>query len=473
MKKIILIGSFCMMCLLVLLFSRLLPVNQKLLDPNNPTGVIVWNYYNGKVKDKFDELVTEFNETIGAEKGIVIEAQSYGDVNELAEAVYAAANQEIGSMPMPDLFAAYPDNAFRIDQIVELADLKNYFTDDELSEIKNEFMEEGIFGEEKLLKILPIAKSTEILYLNKTYWDAFSSETGADIRELDTWEGLVRTAKQYYEHTGSAFFGMDANANFMLISAMQLGEELYSYEEDLAVLNLSEENACRIWENYYIPYINGYFTKVGRFSSDDARTGLIAAYTGSTAGASYFPTEVAQKDSVIPVEVKTLPYPHYEGGKSYAVQQGAGMCIVKSDEAHEYAASIFLKWFIDLPQNLEFAVATGYLPVKSEALNTEDLLYQLEKSNIRNVAVRKSIITTVDMMKSHKLYGNKSFQGSFDVRNILEDHLLSRVRNDIEILEQRTSLGEDREQMIRELTSEEKFKLWYQDFTAQVQSILE
>lgn len=472
MKKRILLCTLLLLNLLMLASCSILPDNEKLLDPENPITVSVWNYYNGSVKDKFDLLVTEFNDTVGADMGIVVEAQSYGDVNELADAVFDSANKEIGAMPMPDIFAAYPDNAFRINKVSELINLKEYFSDDELGEIREEFLTEGMFDSQQSLKILPIAKSTENLYVNKTYWDEFSAATGARLEDLATWEGIAKTAEEYYKYSGKAFFGIDGNANYMLVSAMQLGEELFVVEGDTVRLNFSEDNAYRIWVNYYIPYINGYFAKTGRFSSDDARTGLVATYVGSTAGASYFPSEVAKGDVYVPVDVITLPYPYFNGSKAYAVQQGAGMCISKSDDAHEYAASVFLKWFIDLPQNTEFAVSTAYLPVKSQALNADSILAEMSSEDISNSAVKKSIVTTMDMLKTHSLYGNKPFKGSYEVRCIIETHLLDRVKSDLDILNQRVENGENRLDVIKELSSREQFYNWYQEFTAEIQSAL-
>ena len=473
MKKRLLLSTLFLLNLLILASCSMLPNNEKLLDPENPITVIVWNYYNGSIKDKFDALVTDFNDTVGAEMGIVVEAQSYGDVNELADAVFDSANKEIGAMPMPDIFAAYPDNAFRINQVSELINLKEYFSEDELNEIREEFLAEGMFGDEQTLKILPIAKSTENLYLNKTYWDSFAAETGVRLDSLATWEGLVQTAKKYYEYSGKAFLSIDGNANYMLVSAMQLGEEMYSYHGDIVSLNFSQDTAYRIWINYYIPYLNGYFTKSGRFSSDDAKTGLVAAYTGSTAGASYFPVEVAKGDNYVPIDVITLPYPYFEGSNAYAVQQGAGMCISKSDSSHEYAASIFLKWFIDLPQNIEFAVSTGYLPVKLQALNADTILAEMDSENISNIAVKKSIVTTMDMFQTHSLYGNKPFKGSYEIRSIIETHLLDHVKKDIEILDQRVENGENLLDVIEEMSSKEQFRNWYQEFTIEIQTVLE
>ncbi len=446
--------------------------SEKLLNADSPITITIWNYYNGLVKAEFDALVTEFNETKGMELGIVVESQTYGDVNELADAVFDSANKTIGEQPMPDIFAAYPDNAFRIDQISELVDLETYFSEEDLSKIRKEFLEEGRFGEDKKLKILPIAKSTENLFLNKTYWDKFAQETGADINDLSTWEGLVSVAEAYYTHTGKAFFCIDSNANFMLISSMQLGQEFYKYNGNTAELNFDEEIAYKIWNHYYVPYVKGYFQKNGTFSSDDAKVGTVLAYTGSTAGASYFPTEIAEGDEIVPIESLTLPYPYFEDGKPYAIQQGAGMCITKSDEAHEYGASVFLKWFIDKPQNVKFAVSTAYFPVQNEALNEDTIINELNKTDVSSATITQSIKTTLKMFDEYTLYGNQPFEGSYDMRTLLQNTLFDRVQTDLKQLEERVVAGEDRTKVIEELTSKEQFLQWYQQFTEEAEQIL-
>jgi multiple sugar transport system substrate-binding protein len=442
------------------------------LDPDKPITISVWHYYNGSVKNRFDSLVNQFNETVGMESGVVVDAQSYGDVNELADAVYNAASNSIGAQPLPDIFAAYPDNAYRVSKIIELVSLEDYFTEKELGEIRLDFLQEGSFGDDEMQKILPIAKSTENLYLNKTYWDEFANETGADIEDLSTWEGIRQIAELYYNHTGKAFFCIDANANFMLVASKQLGKELYTYQGNKAELNLAEEDAYKIWECYYEPYIKGYFAKTGRFSSDDAKTGKILAYTGSTAGASYFPVEITEEGKTVPVEVQTFPYPHFKDGEPYAVQQGAGMCIAKSDEAHEYGSALFLKWFIEEPQNVQFAVSTAYFPVKDASLDEELLLNEVNKSDVSIEAIKKSIITTMGMLNDYTLYGSRPFEGSYDMRSLLEKHLFNYVQEDLELLEERVLSGEDRDITIQALISKDNFRKWYNEFTAEATKIL-
>lgn len=451
--------------LILLISNRFLNSKKDPLDPSKPVSITVWHYYNGNVKDKFDALVNKFNETLGKEKGIVVDAKSHGDVQQLAEQVFNAANKAIGSQAMPDIFAAYPDNAFRVDQITELCDVEKYFTSEELKNYRKEFVDEGRFGNEQKLKIIPIAKSTENLYLNKTYWEPFAKATGASLEDLSTWEGIIKTAKKYKEYSGKAFLSIDANANYMLVSSIELGQEMYSYNGDTAKLNFNEGVASKIWDNYYVPSLNGYFKKTGRFSSDDAKTGTVLAYTGSTAGAAYFPKEVSfSSTEVYPIDVITLPYPHFQNAAPYAIQQGAGMCISKSDPAHEYASALFLKWFTDVDQNIDFAVSTGYFPVKNEALKADKILDALNKAKIVNNAVKKSIETTVIMFNTYSLYGNKPFKGSYEMRTLLENNLSKFMQKNTTILESRVRNGEKGEEVITDLTSKDSFHKWYNEF---------
>ena len=440
----------------------LLSKNNDPLDPLKPITVNIWHYYNGSIKNQFDNLVETFNETIGVERGIVVDAQSLGDVNQLANAVYESANKSIGSLPLPDLFLSYPENAYRVNLIHELMDIETLFTEKELMKYRSEFLDEGRIGADKTLKIFPIAKSSEILYLNKTFWDEFSKESGADIEKLKTWEGVIEISEQFFNHTGKAFLGIDSNANYMFLSAMQLGTELYTVENNHVSLKFSEEVGRKIWESFYIPYLKGFFEKNGRFSSDDARTDSVLAYTGSTAGAAYFPTEVTLPEGdIYPIEPMTLPYPYFAAGKPYAYQQGAGMCMTKSDESHEYAAGMFLKWFTEPEQNLKFAVSTGYMPVMNESLKRETLIKELDSLEIIGTAIPGMIDSTVFMLDNYTLYSNKPFEGSYEFRALLESHLFSKVTKDLELINAKVESGENRFEWEQSLSSESEFQNWY------------
>ena len=53
----------------------------------DPVTVSVWTYYNGDQLEAFNDLVDKFNDTTGKEKGITVESQSLGTVDELEKSV--------------------------------------------------------------------------------------------------------------------------------------------------------------------------------------------------------------------------------------------------------------------------------------------------------------------------------------------------------------------------------------------------
>ena len=62
-------------------------------------------------------------------------------------------------------------------------------------------------------------------------------------------------------------------------------------------LNFDKDTVRKLWDNYYVPYVKGYFAASGRFRSDDIKTGNILAYVGSTSSATFFPTQVMTSDT--------------------------------------------------------------------------------------------------------------------------------------------------------------------------------
>ena len=175
--------------------------NTVKLDPNNPVSLTLWHYYNGAQQAAFDELVEEFNATTGKEMGIYVEGYSQGSVSDLEKAVSDAVAEKVGAQKMPDLFSTYADTAYAIQQQGKLADLSVYFTQDELNEYVDGYIQEGYFQDNGELYLFPVAKSTEIMMLNMTDWEPFAEQTGTTFDDLSTVEGITEMAEKYYAWT--------------------------------------------------------------------------------------------------------------------------------------------------------------------------------------------------------------------------------------------------------------------------------
>lgn len=311
--------------------------------------------------------------------------------------------------------------------------------------------------------------------VNKTDWDKFSEATGASLEELRTWEGIARTAEKYYEWTdsltpapndGKAFFGRDAMANYILVGSKQLGQEIFHVKNGQVSIAVDEEIMRTLWDNFYIPYVNGYYTAVGRFRSDDAKTGEIIALVCSTSGIPYFPETVIIDDSKeYPIESLVLPLPNFENTSPCAVQQGAGMVVVKSDKEREYAAVEFLKWFTDKDRNIRFALESGYLPVKKEANNVkviEKYLAEMKDNKVMN-KLQSSLPVLMEQLQTYELYTNRPFENGTDAREVLSKALIDKAKADREKVLELLETGKTREEAVKLVATEENFQQWLRE----------
>lgn len=321
----------------------------------SPIELTVWTYYNGDQLESFNRLVEDFNDTVGKERNIEVVSSSQGSVNDLETNVLNAAEGKVGAEALPNIFAAYADTAYAIDQRGLLVDLAPYLDEKERELYVENYLTEGDFDGSGSIKIFPTAKSTELMFLNDTDWQSFASATGADYSDLATVEGAVATAEKYYDWTdaqtaapddGKALLGRDVMANYILAGAKELGATVFDVENGKMTLHFDKDVVRKLWDNYYVPFIKGYLSASGRFRSDEVKTGDLLAYVGSCSSASFFPKQV-QTDSgdSHDIMMRVLPCPYFEGTKPVSVQQGAGMVVTQGTDEQIKASVEFLKWF--------------------------------------------------------------------------------------------------------------------------------
>lgn len=447
------------------------------LDPDDPVSLKVWHYYHGAQQNAFDSLVEEFNTTVGKQMGIYVQGISQGSVTDLETAVKDSLAGKVGSEEMPDIFSTYADTAYEVEQAGALANLSDYLSDEELSAYVDSYVEEGRIASDGSLRIFPVAKSTEIMMLNKTDWDKFAAATGASLDELSTIEGVVAVAEEYYDWTdsltpdvpwdGKAFYGRDSMANYFCIGMKQLGSEIFEVEDGEVTLNLDEASMRRLWDCYYVPMVKGYFGAYGSFRSDDVKTGDLIAYTGSTTSAMYFPDAVEMDDDRYAIDYIVMPAPIFEGGENDAVQQGAGMVVSKSDRQHEYAAVEFLKWFTQAENSIAFCGDSGYLPVLKEANSTELLDKVISERQLDVSDKTYDCLTQVfDEMGDVTLYTNKSFRNGADARKVLEYNLSDQALADRASVEEKIAQGSSLSEATGEYLTDEAFEQWYRNLCA-------
>jgi len=372
--------------------------NDSPLNAKEPVTLTMWHNYGGDMQQAMDYLIDQFNSTVGKEQGIVIDVTAISSSSELNKSLAMIVNGDPGAPEMPDIFTGYPKLAIQFQEKGLLADLDNYFTADELSAYVDAFVEEGRLSDGGLY-VFPIAKSTEVLYVNQTLFDRFAAETGASADMLSTFEGIAELSEMYYEWSGGKqFYAADSWFNFAEVGMAQLGDSIFEGE----ALSLDGDNYAHIFETVYAPAVEGGIAVYDGYSSDLSKTGDLVCSTGSSAGILFYGDTITYTDGTVEnVEYSILPYPVFENGTKAAIQRGGGLMVAKSDEQKEYAAGVFIKWLTASEQNMNFVANTGYLPVTKQAFE-DDLGTHMD--TVEDPRIKKMLTSVLSMYEDYSFF---------------------------------------------------------------------
>ncbi|MBE6852950.1 MAG: extracellular solute-binding protein [Ruminococcus sp.] len=384
-------------------------------DTDNPVTLTMWHVYGSQTKSPLNDTIDRFNDTIGRENGITINVVSVTSSSAIDKALAASANGEPGAEDLPDLFTAYP----RVAEIVgedRLLCWNNYFSADELSPFRDEFISEGYFGDKLLM--LPVAKSFEGLFLNKTLFDRFSAETGVSVNSLKTFDGYFKTANIYYDWSGGQnFTQINDFYNYAYIGMKAYGGEFISDGK----LNLNDEAFEKIWNSLSRAAIYGGICLDDGYAASRWKTIEIISNTGSTADILYQPEMVFYPDNTTEdITSVSLPYPAFTENKPAAVHRGGGLFAVKNeDERKNYGAYVFAKWLTEKENNLYFVTSTGYLPVTDDAFTS-----LLADTSIAEKESYRSLYNMISsMINSYELYALPLYSNTSDIQSRFEQNV--------------------------------------------------
>ena len=393
-----------------------------------PTTITVWHVYGGQVDSLLNDLIEQFNRTVGKEQQINVQVTSVSNTNTIHELVLAAANREPGATELPDLFISYPKTVMALPDDSILVDYKDYLSEEELSAFLPAFLEEGTVNDR--LVILPVAKSTEIMFINQTIFDRFSQATGVTLEDLDTWEGLFKAAEIYAQWTdeqtpdipGDAkpMFVHDYYFNYFQVGTESMGEDFFQGE------GLALGPAFQIaWEPLAKAALKGGVWLKGGYATEAIRTGDSIVSVASSASILYYSDVVTYPDNTSEdITLISRPCPVFENGDKLVMQRGAGFCLVRSTPEREQAAVSFLKWLTEPERNVAFATRTGYMPVTRAAFESElpKAIEGLESEKYSSLYQ-----AYLDTQANYEFYVPPQMETYLSLETTLEDHVRAQL----------------------------------------------
>ena len=330
-----------------------------------PLTVTLWHVYGGEVDSPLNGLIERFNSTVGAKQNIRVKVELVSNSGSIHKSVLAAANSDPGAPSLPDMFVSYPKTVLALPDQDILVDYRDYFSEEELAAFIPAFREEGMIGGRQA--ILPLAKSTEVLFVNRTLFDRWAAQSGASYDDLTTWEGVYALAEQYAADTGKCFFAHDYHFNYFQVGVESLGLGEDFFQNDGVRFGSGFERA---WEPYARAGLTGGLWLHDGYATEPLRTGDVVVSVASSASVLYYSDTVTYPDNTSEkVTITSMPCPVFEGGDKLVMQRGVGMCTVKSTPERERACITFLKWLTEPERNVDFVTSLGYMPVTKEGFD--------------------------------------------------------------------------------------------------------
>ena len=389
--------------------------------------ITFYHTMGSNLTDVLNNYITEFNKLY---PNIHIEHEQvggYDDVRDQIKTELTVGNQPNIAYCYPDHVALYNiaravvtlDELIASDIEITRADGSKDIlglTDDQIADFIEGYYNEGKQFGDGLMYTLPMSKSTEVLYYNKTFFEA----NGLSVPT--TWDEMeALCAKILTIDPNCIPLGYDSEANWFITMTEQYGSPYTSASEDEHFLFNNDTNKDFV-KKFRQWYQNGYVTTqeiYGAYTS-----GLFVAETGtrsymsigSSAGATHQrPTKGADG---YPFEVGIATIPQVDPANPKVISQGPSLCIFKDANPQEVVASwLFVKFLTTTVEfQAEFSMASGYVPVLKSVADNEVYANEfLAKADGGDYISALSAKVCLEQEKAY--YTSPAFNGSSDARD--------------------------------------------------------
>lgn len=407
------------------------------LDPENPVTLTLWHVYGEQADSPMNHLIEQFNQTVGQEKGIIIDVTLMSSASQIGPKLLEAQKGTAGVPVMPDLFFCHNNNAEELGA-ENLINWKDLFTEEELGSYVPEFLEDGkVDGR---LSVFPVSKSTHILCIAGLQFDRFSSDTGVTYDSLSTWDGFFAAAGKYYDWSGGKpFCALDYSIRCVELNALEKGAEDF-YTED-GWYDFENEIFKESWMEFAEALVKGHIVVSDLYSNTQVMTGEVVAGLGSSASILYYNDTVTYPDNTSEaMDLQVLPIPKAAGRELLITQAGVGLCSYKTTGQKAEAAAVFARWLTESERNLEFCVQTGYMPVNKASFD------KIKNYKFASDAYKNLYTALNTMNDTATAVAEPSFSGYYTKIYALYDGLRDRQS----LLSQRYQNGEDAEELAAE-----------------------
>ncbi|MFT8871871.1 MAG: ABC transporter substrate-binding protein [Sporolactobacillus sp.] len=326
---------------------------------SKPVTITFWHAMNGGQEKALQQLVTEFEQQ---HKNITVKLVNQGAYNDLSTKLTAAAKAHtlpVMAQAYENWMSGYIKNNL-IDDLTTYENSSKYgWSASDKKDIVKVFLDSNTFNGK--LYGVPFNKSTEVLFYNTDYLKQH------DLAVPKTWSELKNVAEQT---TGTVNgkkvvgLGFENSIGFDFPSwVRQAGGQYANEKANKLLFNSKQGKAALNFLDSMMKEGSARLAGEDNYMSGPFSNGNVAMYIGSSAGMSFVQSGAKGK-----VNWATAPLP--KDKVAATPFQGTNLVMFSSATADQkLAAWELMKFLSDNKQTMEWAKATGYVPVRLSVLS--------------------------------------------------------------------------------------------------------
>ena len=413
-------------------------------DINKPVTITFYHQMGAELQKILATAIEDFNkfypnitikaETMGDYDGILSQIQTEINVGNQPNLAYCYADHvatyNLGGAVQPlDSLIANTEVITRADGSTEVLGL----TQEQIDDFIPAFYNDGrVYGDGKMYT-LPVVRSTEALYYNKTFFEKHG------LTVPTTWDEMETVCRQIRELEPTCIpLGYDSEANWFITMCEQSGSPYTSTEGDKFLFDNDVNKAfVKRFQGWYkdklvtTQELSGGYTSALFTGESDTGTRCYMCI-GSTGGATY--QQPNQTNGVFEFEVGMAPIPQVDPANPKVISQGPSICVFRKSDSHEtVAAWLFAKFLAtDVVFQASVSMNNGYASVLKSAQENpvyKDFLATAGTEGIQAYAVQ------VTLEQQDSFYNSPAFFGSSVAREqvgLLVQKCLAVETNDVD-----------------------------------------
>lgn len=327
------------------------------VDPSNQT-IIYWHQQTGNNGKALEKLVDTFNKSNPWK--IKVQPILKGNTGVIFQAMLAA----LQTKDLPNLLAAYQNEAATYQNVNALVDLNDFVNDKTygfgkagMDDFFSAYLAQDVNPQYNNQRLgIAVFRSLEVMYYNKDALKALGYDAPPK-----SWQEFEEIGCKYKDSgAGRLGYEVRTDASGVAAAAFAQGGDVYDPKTNKFTLDTAEVQVYpQVMQDMMQKGCAG-LPAAAFADQNDFAAQKVLFYTGTSAGFTFVRDAINKTGKPFDWEIAAIPYKDKPVGNVY----GASVSVVNTAKEKNLAAWLYLRWFTEPEQQAVWAQASNYYPVR-------------------------------------------------------------------------------------------------------------